>query len=233
MNKKTLGIVGHGRFGILVEKIVKKEFPEVEIKIFEKNSNFQKIKLCNVIIIAVPISNFEEAILEIKDFIKPKTLVLDVCSVKIHPIEIMKKHLLKNVEIIATHPMFGPDSAKNGLSGLKIVICKVRCKTRRFNNIKRTLKNIGLQITEMTPKEHDELIAKSQLFTHIVGRIGENLNIKQTNIDTESFRKLLEIQNVITNDSFNLFIDMNKFNPFAKDIRRKIKTELDNLERQI
>jgi prephenate dehydrogenase len=54
------------------------------------------------------------------------TTVLDTCSVKSHPAAVMGRLLGPDVSALATHPMFGPDSAGNGLAGLPMVMCPVR-----------------------------------------------------------------------------------------------------------
>lgn len=213
-----------------MEKIIIDNFKNIEVKIFDKDSDFRKVKDCKFLIIAVPISSFEKAILEIKDSINPRTLVIDVCSVKMHPVRIMNELLPTSTEIIATHPMFGPDSVKMGLKGRKIVICKIRCTSNKFNKIKNSLISIGLNVIEMSPIEHDKIVAISQVFTHLIGRIADSMNIESTSIDTETFKKLLNIKKIVTNDSFDLFLDMNKFNSFTKPMRDEVKKELNKLE---
>jgi len=53
-------------------------------------------------------------------------LIVDVLSVKEHPREILLEHLPNECDILCTHPMFGPDSGKNGWQGLTFVYERTR-----------------------------------------------------------------------------------------------------------
>lgn len=183
MKEKTLGIIGYGRFGKLMHKYLKEDF---EIRTYDKNikeknteENLKKITQSDIVVIAVPISEIEDTLKKIKKHIKQKTLFIDVCSVKEHPAKLMKKYLPKNVEILATHPMFGPDSAKTTLKKRKIVICPINITSKTLNKTKKYLREKGLEIIEMTPKEHDEITAKTQLLAHYISRTLIELNIKK------------------------------------------------------
>ena len=49
-------------------------------------------------------------------------------ELKTLPVEIMLRGLPPHVAILATHPLFGPQSARGGIRGLKIAVCPVRCR---------------------------------------------------------------------------------------------------------
>ncbi len=243
MESKTVGIIGFGRFGSLVGKVLKKNFEQINIKVFDINplasekvkilTTFEKVGDCRVVIICVPISSFEKVIKSISNRVKPGALIIDVCSVKIHPVMIMKKFLPENVDIIATHPLFGPNSIENRISGKKIVIWNVRTSKKRFSEFQKICENLGLEIIIMPPKEHDRLIASTQGIAHLVGRIQKEMRVGSTKIDTPTFERLLDIQRIVNKDSLELFIDMNRFNPFAKDVRDKMRSSLNKIENSI
>ena len=175
-----IGIVGFGRFGKLAADYLCKDF---KVYVYDRgktiiNSDNKNIipaaidKVCagDIVILAVPISEFENALLEIKNLLKKGSLVIDVCSVKERPAKLMKKLLPKNVQILATHPIFGPDSAKDSVRGRKIVLCRTRISEEFYRKIKENLENAGLIVIEATPEEHDREIAKTLLLTHFIGR---------------------------------------------------------------
>jgi len=240
-----VGIIGFGRFGKLVARILKSEFEDVHVLVFARKSKKLGInqgiefatldEVCNsdVIIPCVPISSFEEVIKSICGRIKPGALLIDVCSVKVHPVEVMTKYIPANVEILATHPAFGPDSAKRGLKGLRIVLHKVRISPAKFTKVKQSCREIGLKVIEMSPKEHDKLMAYSLAYTHLIGRIGERMNIKNTPINTQGFAQLLKVQNYVVNDTFTLFRDMQNFNPYAGEMRQQFCQALDKIEEEL
>ncbi|HKC05067.1 MAG TPA: prephenate dehydrogenase/arogenate dehydrogenase family protein [Patescibacteria group bacterium] len=242
---KTIGIIGFGRFGKLVSKIISEQLPEFDLMVFSRQQRPPKnsgvlsfasktaISKCDVIIPCVSISAFKQVVKELKNDIKPGCLFIDVCSVKIFPITVMKEFLPKNVNIVASHPLFGPDSAKNGIKGLKIVLWNVRSKPKIFSKTKKILKKLGFKIIEMSPQEHDKLIAFSQVFTHLVCRMAERMDIKSGVIDTASFQQFLTLKQILINDNFELFLDMNKFNPFAVRMRKKFLQSFLKIERSI
>lgn len=53
-------------------------------------------------------------------------LIVDVLSVKEHARKVMLRHLPPECDILCTHPMFGPDSGKDGWYGLNFVYEKTR-----------------------------------------------------------------------------------------------------------
>jgi len=53
-------------------------------------------------------------------------LVVDVLSVKEHARKVLLEHLPPECDILCTHPMFGPDSGKDGWHGLNFVYEKTR-----------------------------------------------------------------------------------------------------------
>ena len=53
-------------------------------------------------------------------------LLVDVLSVKEHARDVMLEHLPEECDILCTHPMFGPDSGRNGWHNLNFVYEKTR-----------------------------------------------------------------------------------------------------------
>lgn len=186
--------------------------------------------LSDIIIISCAISDFEKTVKEIRKLLRNGTIVMDVCSVKIMPCEAMKKYLPKNIEILGTHPMFGPDSAKNGLSGLKIVLCPVRITDGNLSFIKNFFKKLHLEIIETTPGKHDKESARSLCLVHFLGRGLEKMKIKKMPISTMGYERLLQVSENVTNDSMELFRDMQKFNPYAKKEREELLKALRQID---
>ena len=236
--KKTVTIIGYGRFGKLLEKYLKQDF---KLKIYDKNKQHSKTKKelyeylmqTDIIILAVPISEIESVIKEFRNHIQKNTLVIDVCSVKEHPAKIMKKYLPQHVEILATHPMFGPDSAKRTLKGRKIVLGPIRIKMTTLNKVKQYLARKQLEIIEMTPKQHDEIAAKTQLLTHYIGHVLIDMKLKKTQIDTEGYKRLMHILGVVENDTWQLFQDMNKYNKYSQSIIKEFNKSQKRVQTKI
>ena len=243
--KVQVGIIGFGRFGQLIARILESKFKGVHILVFARRRKklgfsgsieFTSLdRVCNadVIIPCVPISSFEEVIKSICRRIRSGALLVDVCSVKVYPVEVMRKYIPANVEILATHPTFGPDSTKGGLPGLTIVVHKVRIAPARFARFQQSCRDIGLKVIEMSPQEHDKLMAYSLAYTHLIGRIGERMRVKNTAIDTRGFAQLLKVQGYVVNDTIKLFRDVQNFNPYAKEMRAQFRQALDKIEEEL
>ncbi|KAF6142951.1 hypothetical protein GIB67_003907, partial [Kingdonia uniflora] len=108
--------------------------------------------------------------------LKRNTLFVDVLSVKEFPRSLFFRILPKDFDVLCTHPMFGPESGRNGWNGLPFVYDKVRIgrDESRVNRCERFL-NIfvqeGCRMEETSCKEHDKNAAESQFITHTVGRL--------------------------------------------------------------
>ena len=181
----------------------------------------------------VPIAEFEPLLRRIRGLLRPDALLVDVCSVKERPVRAMKRLLPRTVEILATHPNFGPDRAAEALAGRQIAVCKVRISPKRYARVKRAFERKGLQLLEMSPREHDRRMASSLVLTHFIGRGLIEYGAAPTGIDTEGYKRLMRILQTVQNDSFELFRDMNRFNAFAPRMRRKFLDSLRRVEKRV
>ena len=238
-----VGIIGFGRLGKLCATHMVKDFELYIYDRVDKVDEIKKIKakptqlkefgICDIVIPFVPISEFENTIIELKNILKPGALIVDVCSVKEHPVEVMKKHLDKEVQILATHPMFGPDSAKDTLFGTKIALCPERINIDLYNNIKSYLQRNGVKAIETTPEKHDKEIANTLVLTHVIGRTLVDMKVEDHEIDTKGYRRLLKILQTVENDSWQLFDDMNSYNQYSKPTREGFKKSLENILKRL
>jgi prephenate dehydrogenase len=239
-----IGLIGYGRFGKLT---VQNLSPEMNVVVHTRDPGKQEdieqaggrpVSLaeacgCGIVILCVPISAMQETLQQIAPLLAPGTLVVDVCSVKVLPVRWMKEMLPAGADILATHPMFGPDSANSSLLGHKIVLCAERVAPQRYDKIKQWLIGKGLVVIEATPDEHDRKIAVSLALTHFIGRALSEFGAAPLDIDTEGYKRLLHILGVVQNDTWQLFEDMNQFNPYAEEKRndflRAVKRVNDHL----
>lgn len=238
-----IGIIGFGRLGALLTKHFAREH---EIKVCDtrpvaakvralgaKAASLKEVCAQEVVVPCVPIAEFEPLLRRIRGMLKPDALMVDVCSVKEHPVRVMKRLLPRSVEILATHPNFGPDSAAESLGGRQIAVCKVRVSPARYARVKRAFERKGLTLVEMTPREHDRRMASSLVLTHFIGRGLLEYGAKPTGIDTEGYKCLLRILQTVQNDSAQLFRDMNRYNAFAPAMRRRLLAALTRVDRRV
>jgi len=252
-NKKTIGIIGFGQFGTLVAAILSKhakvsvynrsinnEIEERAQKIGVKLVDLKTAAQCDIVILTVAISVTEKVIKEISRLLKPGTLVLDTCSVKVEPVKWLKKNLPANVDILATHPMFGPITTKFNvekkyfeLENKQIVLCPVRISLEKLNSIKKFLKNLKLEVIETTPADHDQQNAKTLSFVHFLGRALMRAGIGEQKIFTPGYADLLKISPHTNSDKWQLFCDMHEYNHYSEKVRNRFFLACDSLEEDL
>ncbi len=238
----SIGIIGYGNFGKLLAQTFEKFWEGSEIKIFEltekiDNQKFFKLEEVaqqTLLFPCVPIAKIPEVLALLKEFIKPETTIIDICSVKIFPITSMQK-ILPNTKIISSHPMYGPDSTFDGqdFCGRKIAVWNVSADKEVYELYKKFWENLGVDAIEITPDEHDKLAAFSQAYVHFIGKIGQKMGIKKTAIDTKSFSFLYDSLQMMNSDSEELFRDMMTKNPYAKEMRQKFQITLNQIESEL
>ena len=84
-----------------------------------------------------------------------------------------------------------------------------------------------------SPEEHDRQIAVSLSLTHFIGRALDEFGAEELLIDTEGYKRLLHILGVVTHDTWQLFLDMHQYNPYAKENRQAFMAAMSRLEERL
>lgn len=232
-----VGIIGFGAFGQLVAQRLRAHFTVLVCDIAPdlaaaKNLDvavvpFETVAQCQVVIVAVPVSAMRSVATSLAPLLKPGTLVLDVGSVKAEPAAIMAQLLPPTVDIVATHPLFGPKSAGGGLAGLQIAICPIRGP--RFR-IAAFCRKAGLEVIMTTPEDHDREIAQVQGLTHLVANLLVKMDIRETRMTTRSFQALMSAVDMVRHDAPDVMQAILRVNPHAGDIIKRFKSLTSALE---
>jgi len=218
MNK--VSIIGFGRFGAMLHALLTKGF---EVDVYDKNPvdnaevnevSLEEALKNDTIFIAVPLRDFEDLVVDISTRIQSGKTIIDVCSVKVFPKKVMIDNLPEKIDIIATHPLFGPDSLKD--SGSVMTMEAVRDSFERYNFWKNYFESQNIIIEEISADDHDMMAARSQGLTHFVGRVIDDFGTNQTRIDTEGYKALHKLVNQTCNDSWDLFEDIQNYNPYTE-----------------
>lgn len=240
MRRCNVGIVGYGRFGRLWAGLLA---PHHHVAVTDKNAlqaeHFLPLPaLCessDVIFLCVPINQVEPVVREIGAHLRPGTAVFDTCSVKVYPSRVLTDQLGQkpDISLIATHPMFGPDSAARGVRGLPMVVWRLAGAEESYREWVGFFDELGIRTVEMAPDEHDRLAAYSQGITHYVGRVLRKLDLQSTPIDTQGFKILRSLTEQTCNDSWELFHDLQIFNPYTREMRLRLETALDSVYEEL
>lgn len=228
---KTIGIIGFGAFGQLIALYLNPYFrlyaydPAVGLDnvagaVCVTLTSMEDAALCDIIILAAPVSNLEPVIKAIAPHLKPGALIMDVGSVKVGPSNIMRKCLPEHVDIVATHPLFGPQSARNGIAGLKIALCPVRGREAyRIGAFLR--KYLGLDVIMTTPEDHDREAAMVQGLTHLIAKVLVQMEPLPTRMTTKSFDLIMQAVGMVRHDAPEVFHAIESANEFAPQVRRQ------------
>lgn len=239
--RKSLGIIGFGRFGQLAAEHLTKYFRVFVYDCFDKRKeskrigvNFAGLKECatkDIVLLCVAISDFEDVLKQIVPFLIDGALVIDVCSVKEKPVMIMEKLIPKECECVGMHPLFGPDTVKDGLKGKKIVLCPIRIK--HLSHVEKFLSELGLSVIISTPEEHDKQMARSLALIHLLGRGLCKVSPNPVEMTTPTHKMFIDIIEIVRNDSEQLFVDMHIYNKFAQKTRRVLLQELIKIDGEL
>jgi len=240
MTDKSIGLLGLGRFGRLTYDLLR---PHARLRVWTRDrrkleglpeaATFEQAVASDIVVLTVAISAMEETCRQMAPLLEPGQIVVDTCSVKVRPVALMEALLPPSVEILATHPLFGPDSAQGGIAGLKIVLCPVRIAAASYEPIRESLRAAGLDIIETTPEEHDRQSARTQAVFHLLGQAYRQLGWGQERIATPGPETLSRLLAALQNDTLQLFLDMQRETPFAAEERRRLIETLAALDRQV
>jgi len=245
INKKSLGIIGIGQFAEFFipylkpyfSRIVissKKDKSEIAKKLGVQFSDIGEASFQDFVMLGMPISEIENVLKKIRSSTKPGSLIVDICSVKSYPTKQMLKLLNNDVNIIGMHPLFGPQSGKNGITGLDLVVCPIRTGSKLLNDTIGLFKDMGLNVIVTTPQEHDMVMAKTQALTHFFAKgVLKTIKDGKFSFSTPSSRKLFSIINDIKDDSNILFRDIETLNPYAKKIREELVNNLSDINKNL
>ena len=127
----------------------------------------------DVIILAIPVNAVLDKVIPLLDKVNDNTLLIDVGSTKSMICKKLELHPKRN-QFLATHPIAGtefsgPSAAYETLyNGKAQILCESN-KTRSdlLEWAVQWFKNIGMELQEMDPNEHDQHIAYVSHLSHI------------------------------------------------------------------
>ena len=141
----------------------------------------------DLIVIATPLSSYENVILKIKDSLKDGAILTDVGSVKENIINLIEKNIPKNVSWIPSHPIAGTEESgpESGFSKLFenrwcILTPSKNAKQKEINLIKSFWENVGSKVDIMEAEQHDYILSITSHIPHLIA-----YNIVNTTINIQ------------------------------------------------
>ncbi len=119
------------------------------------------------VLICVSISSLEETVKKIASSIHRGQPIMDICSIKEYPVNVMHRYL-KDALVLGTHPVFGPGS--NGVAHKAYVLTPTDPKEEAYaKEYQKWLEKEQAHVFVMTPQKHDELMAIILGVPHFLG----------------------------------------------------------------
>lgn len=251
-SKLKIAIVGFGNFGQFLAKTIalhghevlaysRSDYSDVAQKLGVSYFN-DADDLCeqhpDVILLCTSILSTEKVLKSLPvQRLKRSTLFVDVLSVKEFPRNLFLQHLPPDFDVLCTHPMFGPESGKNGWKGLPFLYDKVRIggdesRTSRCDQFLDIFSKEGCRMVEMSCAEHDWHAAGSQFITHTTGRFLEKLKLEATPIDTKGYETLLSLVENTAGDSFDLYYGLLLYSINAMEQLERLDLAFESMKKQ-
>jgi len=168
-----------GRNTLLGEAIATK------MGVYYTSSNTQAASSAQVVIVAVPIEFTSPTIKEVAPYLQEGALLVDVTSVKELPAQIMQETVPAGVEVIPTHPMFGP--RVRSLEGQVIVLTPLE-EGKWYQRVFDFLEKEQARVLVTTPELHDRMMSIVQGLTHFA-YISIASTIERMQVDVKESRK--------------------------------------------
>ncbi len=260
---KKVCIIGCGLIGSSLARVIKKNNladkvvssnrsdlinkKVIELKIVDQSSSDTKkmVKGSDLVVIASPLSSYEDIILKIKGSLADGSILTDVGSVKENVINLIEKHTPKNVSWISSHPIAGTEESgpESGFYQLFknrwcVLTPSKKAKKKEINLLKKFWEKVGSRVDIMDAKQHDYILSITSHIPHLIAYniVNTSLNIqdeKKTSIVKYSAGGLRDFTRIAASNPImwrDIFIQ-NKKNT-TKMINKFIKN-LENLKKAI
>ena len=230
----------------LADKIVSSNRSEsinkkvIELKIVDQSSADTKkmVEGSDLVVIATPLSSYEDVILKIKDSLKNGSILTDVGSVKENIISLIEKNIPENISWIPSHPIAGTEESgpESGFSQLFkdrwcILTPSKKAKEKEINLLKSFWEKVGSKVDIMEAKQHDYILSITSHIPHLIAYnvVNTTLNIqdeKQSDIIKYSAGGLRDFTRIAASDPImwrDIFIQnkkntSNMINKFIKNL---------------
>ena len=180
------------------------------------------IKEAEWVLIAVPVKDFEDVTREIRPYVRPEQIIMDICSIKEFPVRIMHDHLKTGVTL-GTHPIFGP-GAKN-IRNQGFILTPTTTKEKEFaDDFKKWLEKRGAEVFLMSPQEHDELMSVVLGLPHFIGLVVCDTLLSYSNfaqtkkVAGTTYKMLLTLAEAVASEKAEFYADLQMRLPKTEEI---------------
>ena len=191
----------------------------------------------DLVIIAVPIDITVDVIKAVAPFVRKGACLMDITSIKRPPLEAMLEAAPEGVDVVATHPMFGPHGVD--FDRQKVVLCRGRGDAS-FARVKKLFESFGAETIEATAEEHDAQMALIQVLVHektmvlgsVLARLGADLG-RSLQFASPIYRTELAMIGRMFSQRAELYADILTVNPEAPRLSHVFEQEAAHFARAV
>ena len=195
-------------------------------------TNAEAVKSADVVLLSVPIDNFESVVREIQPYIHPGQVVIEITSVKTLPVEVMHKHIKAGLTL-GVHPMFGPGASS--ITNHNFILTPTReDETALAQKVKEYLEARGARVTLMTPQRHDEMMAVILGLPHFIALVSADTllnlgSLKQMEaIGGTTYRLLLTLVGSVISEDPEFYASLQMSLPNMAKVEELFQRNLKN-----
>lgn len=161
----TIGVIGGTQgMGAFMARVFREGGYDVEVTGLDRGRPAAEVAASHdVVILAVPIDATAEVARQIGPYLRPGSCLMDVTSIKARPLAAMLESTADTVEVVGTHPMFGPHGTD--FDRQKVVLCAGRGEAG-LARVKKLYESFGAETILATADEHDAQMALIQVLIH-------------------------------------------------------------------
>ena len=222
----------------------------IELKIVDDSSSDTKkmVDGSDLVVIATPLSSYEDVISKIKNSLKNRVILTDVGSVKENIINLVEKNIPQNISWIPSHPIAGTEESgpEAGFSALFqnrwcILTPSKKAKEKDINLLQAFWEKIGSKVDIMEAKQHDYVLSITSHMPHLIAYniVNTSLNIQDEKESTivkysagglRDFTRIAASNPIMWRDVFiqnkkNTSKMIDKFIENLEDLKKAIESE--------
>jgi chorismate mutase/prephenate dehydrogenase len=191
----------------------------------------------DVVILSVPIHDTVEMAKKIGPHVRPGACLMDITSVKRAPLAAMLDSAPDSVDVVGTHPMFGPHGID--FDRQKVVLCRGRGEAA-FTRVKKLFEAFGAETIEASADEHDAQMALIQVLVHektmVLGSVLERLKAdlgRSLQFASPIYRSEMAMIGRMFSQRAELYADILTVNPDALRLSHVFEQEAAHFARAI
>ena len=155
----------------------------------------EAVRRSSFVLLAAPVRTIRQIVEEIAPLVSETTIVTDTGSTKTRIVDAAQRHWREPVMFVGSHPIAG--SEKSGVQhatpdlfeGKLVAITPTENTSREgVQMVADTWRALGASTLEISPKKHDEILARTSHVPHVIATLLVSL---VQGIDSEETRKLV------------------------------------------